>query len=97
MVFILGKAVNADLQDLVGENESKVDRSAREQARLFLRALLDHESQEQTRLVLLAQQNGISWSTVRRAALDLAIESRFEGAYGSQKWIWHKPQVWPDL
>jgi len=81
--FRLGARAAIDADDMHGEPEDRVSRSAREQCRQYLRAML-------------ACKLGLSVSTLRRAALDLGVTSHFVGSAGQQHWVWRRPEEWPE-
>ncbi len=69
------------------------ERSKRERAQEWLSALLKSGSREEQEIRSLAESEGFSYSTLRRAKDALRVKSH-KGAFGGS-WIWSQPEASP--
>ncbi len=93
--FTLGPACGVSANDMGAQVDTEVDRMTRNDARLYLRAVLADGEKSASSLLENAEKSGIKKHTLQRAKLDLNIESALVGSAGEQYWVWRRPETWP--
>lgn len=83
-----------DLAEGAGDT---AERSAMDDARAYLVAELTADVQGADSLKAGAEKMGISPRTLRRAKQGLGIKSRLVYESGARRWVWAKPDKWPDM
>lgn len=93
-----GEPLTGEARELLDVAEVSTDpeeRSARDEAKDFLRALLVHGPVPAKQIQKDAEDAGHNWKTVQRAKKDLGIIAEKIGGYfakNKQQWVWR----WPD-
>lgn len=94
-VFRIGEPCGVKPDDMTGQCEELSVRDAMQEAKSYLKTMLDEGRRPADDLLYQARNCGVTERTLRRAKVQLGVTSHREMAGDKCCWFWQRPAEWP--